>query len=204
MGPLADTFHLTVDVPLYLVNRPRLWRVVFGAACLPVGLALLWVEQVAASWHSTHLGEAHIAGLALLLLGVFYIAKAVLNDLLHVHRLSFSKQGMHLVWSQVPQLYGARRQQERFFFWADLNALLWMEGSHEHTLAQHLQVEFKEQIGLRRNQIKVLVCDERNPVHCEKLIAFLPEDFVIPEWLDVARKKQVGGSNAQQAAPAAG
>ena len=190
MGHLADTFHLTVDVPVYLVSRPRLWRLLFGMLCVPLGIALLWGEQVVAHWHAMHLGDAHIAGLVFLLVGAFYMAKSVLNDLLYVHRLSFGRHGMHLVWSHVPQLFGERHQKERLFQWSDLNALLWIENHQEHALAQHLQVEFKEHIGLRKSQIKVLVSDDRNLDYCAKLITFLPEDFVIPEWLDMARKKK--------------
>jgi hypothetical protein len=158
--------------------------------CVPLGLALWWSDSMAAHWHAMPLGDAHMAGLVFLLVGAFYMLKSVLNDLLHVHRLSFDGHGMHLVWSHVPQLFGARHQKERLFQWSDLNALLWIESHQEHALAQHLQVEFKEHIGLRRSQIKVLVSDHRHPDHCEKLIAFLPEDFVIPEWLRMARKKK--------------
>ncbi len=193
MGQLADAFHLTVDAPLYLVKRPRLWRLFFGLVSFPLGFSLLWIPQATAYWQSKQLGDAQTAGLIFLLLGIFYAAMSAINDLLHVHRISFSKRGMHLIWSHAPQIFGRRAQKERLFEWSDLGSLVWVESNHEHALAQHLEIEFKEEIGLSRGRIKVLVSDDRNADHCEKLIAFLPETLTVPEWLDVARKKKLGG-----------
>ena len=193
MGQLADAFHLTVDVPLYLVKRPRLWRLFFGLVSFPLGFSLLWIPQATAYWQSKQLGDPQTAGVIFLLLGIFYAAMSAINDLLYVHRISFSKRGMHLIWSHAPQIFGPRAQKERLFEWSDLGALVWIESNHEHALAQHLEIEFKEEIGLSRGRIKVLVSDDRNADHCEKLIAFLPETFTVPEWLNAARKKKLGG-----------
>lgn len=194
MGQLVDAFDLTVDVPLYLVSRPRLSRLMFGLLCLPLGGLLLWHAQVAAYWQSTPLGDPQVAGLMALLVGIFYVVKSALDDLLHVHRISFSENGVRLVWSHAPKLCGQRTQKERVFQWSDLAAVAWIEGHQEHVLAQHLELAFKEKIGLSKRRIKVLVSDDRNPEHCEKLIAFLPHTFTIPEWLDAARKKNHGGA----------
>ena len=193
MGQLADAFHLTVDVPLYLVKRPRLWRLFFGLVCFSLGFSFLWVPQATAYWQSKQLGDPQTAGLIFLLLGIFYAAKSALNDLLYVHRISFSKNGVHLVWSHAPQIFGRRAQKERLFQWSDLDTLAWVESNHEHALTQHLEIEFKEIIGLNTSRIKVLVSDDRNADHCEKFIACLPDAFTVPEWLDVARKKKLGG-----------
>jgi hypothetical protein len=193
MGQIADAFHLTVDVPLYLVKRPRLWRLCFGLVSFPLGFSLLWIPQATAYWQSKQIGDAQTAGLIFLLLGIFYAAKSALDELLHVHRVSFSKHGMHLIWSHAPQIFGCRVDKERLFHWSDLETLVWVESNHEHALAQHLEIELKQEIGLSRNRIKVLVSDDRNSEHCEKLMTFLPETFTAPEWLDVARKKKLGG-----------
>ena len=55
---------------------------------------------------------------------------------------------------------------------------------------EHIKIRFKEDIGVRRSQLQILISDDRNPDRCEKLIAFLPEDFVAPEWIQAARKRR--------------
>jgi len=71
-----------------------------------------------------------------------------------------------------------------------LESLFWHEGESENDLQQHIKIQFKEDIGVRRSQLKILISDDRNPDRCEKLIAFLPEDFVAPEWIQAARKRR--------------
>ena len=190
MGHLADSFHLTVGSPLDWVKRPRLWRLALGLTCFPLALSFLWADSSHAYWMAVSLGKPHILGWVGLLLATYLVVSAVASDLLHVHQVSFSKAGMHLTWSQVPGLLSERFQREKLFVWSELESLFWHEGESENDLQQHIKIQFKEDIGVRRSQLKILISDDRNPDRCEKLIAFLPEDFVAPEWIQAARKRR--------------
>jgi hypothetical protein len=190
MGQLADTFHLTVESPLYIVKRPRLWRLIFGAACFPLGFSLLWIESVNSYWSAMGLGNSHIYGLVLILTAALTVARSIAYDLLQVLEVSFDKSGMYLIWSHVPNLLSLRKIREKQFRWEELDSLIWHESDSEHDLQQHVKIFFKEEIGSRTSRLKLRISDDRNLDRCEKLIALLPEDFVVPQWIEVARKRR--------------
>jgi hypothetical protein len=183
VNQLGDSLQLTLDQP-HLVSRwPRAWCLFIGLCCIPTAFSLLLVEPAGAYWNSKHLGDADFAALLVLMVGSFFLAKALVSDLLKVCAVTLTPNGISLMWSHVPQIFGGGVSKKIHLLWPDVDTLVWIEGESELDMKQYLQIEFKERIAIRKTVLKVLVSDDQNEMECKKVIDLLPPSLVKPEWL---------------------
>lgn len=185
MNPNNDSVELTLELAHPASRRPRIGYLLIGLFCIPSAFSLLLVEPASAYWNSKHLGDADFAALIVLILGSFFLAKALVSDLLRVCAVTLTSDGIFVAWSHVPQIFGGGVNKHVMLNWNDIETLLWMEGESELDLKQYLQIEFKDNIEIRKTALKVLVCDDRNEDFCKKIIDLLPSNFVKPEWIKV-------------------
>ncbi len=186
MNQHGDSLQLTLDQPHPASKWPRAWYLLVGLCCIPSAFSLLLVEPASAYWNSKHLGDADFAALLVLMVGSFFLAKALVSDLLKVCAVTLTPHGVFLTWSHVPQIFGGGVNKQIHLAWPDIETLVWIEGESELDLKQYLQIEFKEKIAIRKTALKVLVCDDRNEAECRKIIHLLPPNFVKPEWIQPA------------------
>jgi hypothetical protein len=182
----GDSLQLTLDQPHPASKWPRAWYLLVGLCCIPSAFSLLLVEPASAYWNSKHLGDADFAALLVLMVGSFFLAKALISDLLKVCAVTLTPNGIFLTWSHVPQIFGGGVSKKIHLSWPDIESLVWIEGESELDLKQYLQIEFKEKITIRKTALKVLVCDDRNEAECRKIIHLLPPSLVKPEWIQPA------------------
>lgn len=149
-----------------------------GLFCIPTAFSLLLAEPASAFWNSKHLGDADFAALLVLIVGSFFLAKALVSDLLKVCAVTLTPNGIFLTWSYVPQIFGGGVSKNIHLSWLDIES--------ELDLKQYLKIEFKEKIPIRKTALKVLVCDDRNETECRKIIHLLPPSLVKPEWIQPA------------------
>jgi hypothetical protein len=188
MNLQADSLQLTLDQPHDVSKYPRAWYLLIGLCCLPSAFSLLLVEPASAYWNSKHLGDADFAALVVLLVGSFSLAKALSSDMLKVCAITIAKDGLFLTWSHIPQIFGGGVNRERHLLWDEIEALTWIEGESDLDLRQYLQIEFKEEIEIRKMALKVLVSDDQNEQRCKKIMSLLPSSLTQPEWLKSYKK----------------
>ena len=183
MNLQADSLQLTLDQPHDVSKFPRAWYLLIGMCCLPTAFSLLLIEPASAYWNAKHLGDAEFAALVVLIVGSFFLAKALSSDMLKVCMITITKHGIFLSWSHIPQIFGGGVIHDRHLVWDEIEALTWIEGESELDLKQYLQIEFKEKIEIRKIALKVLVSDDQNEARCKQIMALLPSNLVQPEWL---------------------
>lgn len=188
MQHLVDAYHLAVDGPAFVLKRPRLWRLLAGLSCLAVAWTVL-AAGAGLPWNRAVLGDAPLVAAMLLLVGACIAWRAWRSDLLRVQEVHFTPSALHLAWSHVPTLWGARVRRQQAFDWDELVAWEWVEGDDEHEIKQYLLVELRTPLGLNTRQLRVLVCHGRRVLHCQQLLAFLPERTRVPAWLEAARAR---------------
>lgn len=190
MGHHVDSFHLVIDAQSFLVKRPRLWRLIIGVACIPLTFSFFWLEPVNAYWTSKHLGNPHTIGIIFLILGIYGIATAFINDFFQAHEALFTNEGIDLLWTNTPHLLSLRVANKKHFNWNDFEDFHWHESNSDHDLQQHIKIKFKQSIFSNRNFLKLRVSDDRNYERCEKLISILPKNFLPPAWVLAERKRK--------------
>ncbi len=191
MDKVTQPFQLDYGPPGTVVKRPRLWRLAIGLLIMAgVSVAVPWLWGLPYWLAAMPAMEIRLGLGALGLGGIAVALHAVGCDLLHVQRVRFSVDGLHIQWSQVPYLFGARVEKERQVSWRDVNHLEWQEGRLENDLKQHLVLSLNRPLHLRQNQLQLLICDDQNVEHCEALIAHLPTGVVAPCWLVATRLRR--------------
>jgi signal transduction histidine kinase len=188
MDKFMPPFQLDYGPPGTLVKRPRLWRLAIGLLIMAgVSVAVLWLWALPGWLAATPTMDSRLGLAALGVGGIAVALHAVACDLLHVQRVRFTADGLHVKWSQVPHLLGARVAIERQVAWRDVDHLEWQEGRLENDLKQHLVLYLKTPLNLSQNRLQLLVCDDQNVNHCEALMAHLPPGVVTPCWLAAAQ-----------------
>lgn len=183
MNQHNDAIELTLELAHHVSRRPRIGYLFIGLICIPSAFSLLLVEPTSQYWNSKHLGDVDFAALIVLLVGAFFLAKALVSDLLRVCAVRLTQNGIFVAWSHVPQLFGGGVHKEVLLHWDDIESLRWLEGESELDLKQYLEIEFKEKIEIRKTALKVLVCDDRDEDFCKKILQLLPTNVVKPEWI---------------------
>ncbi len=188
MTPVAESYLLTCEVPLYYLKRTRLWSLLLGLASVALASSLLWMPPGGSGAQVTHpLAWWLLASLAALSGGIL-LWRSLGGDLLDVVGVRFRADGLEILWTHVPQLLALRIEKQTFLRWDELQDLVWYERGSEVALKQMLRIELRDKLGMRCTRVDVLVSDERNHSRCEKVLAYLPSSARLPDWL--------GGSGA--------
>ena len=172
-----------------LVARPRLWLITSGLLLIMAGGSFYFLNARSPYLFFGNFESIRLVSLTALIGGAVVMTRALVSDLMVLHHLRISKSGIQIMWSYVPQLYGARVNIEDSFLWNDIDSVAWLEGENELDLTQHLRIRFKEKVGFRKKEIKILVSDDRDANRCHELLSLLPDNFVVPEWVAVIRKE---------------
>jgi hypothetical protein len=192
MTPAPESFLLTCEVPLYYLKRTRLWSLLLGLASVSLASSLVWMPPAGRGALATYPPELWLLASLSALFGGILLWRGLGSDLLDVVGVRFRSDGIEIHWTHVPQLLALRAEQQTFFRWEELAELVWYERGNEVALKQMLRIELRDRIGARCTRVEVLVSDERNRNRCEKVLAHLPSQARLPDWLG-------GSSDAAQA-----
>ena len=192
MGQPTDRFEVSCGYPVVRYPRPRLWRLGMGLACALAAWAVLpGVGPLARLEGLQAVAPAHLsmASALLLAMALFQGVRALASELFRLHSVSIDRQGLWVYWSHAPELLGPHRPEHRFVPWAEVAQLAWEEDGQEHEFKQYLLVTLHTPLSRRRRRLKLRMCDERDLVRCQALMALLPAGTPHPAWLDGQRSR---------------
>jgi hypothetical protein len=190
MEQSSDSITFELRTPFYIAGYPRVWGLILGTICVLSGLFLLCSVSTDSFWGAKLLSEPLVAGLIAVLFGTFLIARSAVSDLLSIYDATFSKNGVKISWSTVPNIFSRRMAGEKMFYWGDLNSLTWIDTETYPSVCQQIKIQFKENLGLRKRDLKIEISSNRNYERCELLATILPEYVTLPHWLRQAKQSK--------------
>lgn len=192
MNAQENGFHLICNPPANWVKRPRLARLIAGAALIGLGVFSAKSDWVAHQWRLFSDIEFFWAWGCIVLSGCLMTLHTWLNDSLHVHQIRVHPNGMTVQWSHVPALLGAREEGRKDINWNEVERIEWEEGRQEHDPKQHLVLNLKTPLNQHQTHFRLLLCDSQDFHLCEQLLAHIPRQIQAPSWFVKAQARRRG------------